>query len=144
MVLVDVNLLVHAVNADSPHHAAARAWLDNLLQGAGPVALPWAVLTGFVRITTHPRILPHPLPLDEALKVMNQWLALPSVTVPHPTSRHAQEFEAACRGAAATGNLVTDAHLAALATEHGAELASCDADFAKFPGLRWFNPLGSR
>jgi toxin-antitoxin system PIN domain toxin len=141
MVLVDVNLLIHAVNADSPDHARARNWLLELLRGQEPVALPWAVLIGFVRITTHPRILPNPLPLTEALQQVEQWLALPNVTVLQATDTHARYFDSLCRAANATGNLVTDAHLAALAVEHSVELASCDTDFSRFPGLRWFNPL---
>ncbi|MGB8166503.1 MAG: type II toxin-antitoxin system VapC family toxin [Chthoniobacteraceae bacterium] len=141
MVLVDVNLLVHATNADSPDYAGARVWLSQLLQSKETVGLPWAVLVGFVRITTNPRILPNPLALDQALTQVNDWLALPNVQIIHPTHEHARVFSDLCRAANATGNLVTDAHLAALATEHGGELASCDDDFRKFAGLRWFNPL---
>jgi len=88
MVLVDVNLLIHAVNADSPDHDRARAWLLELLRGSEPVALPWAVLIGFVRITTHPRILPNPLDLVEALRQIDHWLALPNVAVLQPTQAH--------------------------------------------------------
>jgi len=143
MVLVDVNLLIHAVNADSPDHARARTWLLELLNSQEPVALPWAVLIGFVRITTHPRILPNPLALTEALRQVEHWLALPNVVVLQPTRAHLRHFEGLCRAASATGNLITDAHLAALAIEQGVRLASCDTDFNRFPGLRWFNPLAS-
>jgi toxin-antitoxin system PIN domain toxin len=141
MVLVDVNLLIHAVNADSPDHVRARAWLRERLTGPESVALPWAVLIGFVRITTHPRILPNPLPLEDALRQVEHWRSLPNVAVLQPTPSHAQQFASLCRAATAAGNLVTDAHLAALALEHDVELASCDTDFGRFAGVRWFNPL---
>lgn len=141
MLLVDVNLLIHAVNQDSPDHARARAWWLGLEQAGEPVGLPWLTLIAFVRLITNPKAVVRPVGLTEALRTMRQFMAQGKVTVLHPTSSHAQEFDQACRNANATGNLVTDAHLAALAIEHGCELASCDTDFAKFPGLRWINPL---
>ncbi len=141
MILVDVNLLVYAVFADSPHHAAARAWLDAALAGTEPVALPWAVLGGFIRISTNPRVMTDPLTLDEAISHMDEWLALPVVNVIGPTLRHSAEFARMLRGARASGNLVSDAYLATLSEEHRCRIASTDDDFAKFPGLRWFNPL---
>jgi toxin-antitoxin system PIN domain toxin len=141
MTLLDVNVLVNAVNTDSADHTRMKTWLEARLQSQDVVALPWAVLKGFVRITTSPRILSKPLHLDVALRVVEDWLNLPNVRVLQPTDRHMNSFGAMCRAANATGNLVTDAHLAALATEHGCELASSDTDFAKFPGLRWINPL---
>jgi toxin-antitoxin system PIN domain toxin len=141
MVLVDVNLLVYAVFADSSRHAAARTWLDAALGGSEPVALPWAVLAGFIRISTNPRVMTDPLTLDDAISHMVEWLALPVVNVIGPTLRHGAEFARMLRGARAIGNLVTDAHLAALSVEHGCKIASTDKDFAKFPGLSWFNLL---
>ena len=141
MVLVDVNLLMYAVFADSLRHAEARVWLDGLLGGVEPVALPWAVLTGFVRISTNPRVMTEPLTLEEALGYMDEWLALPVVRTLVPTLQHGAWFSQMLRGAQALGNLVSDAHLAALAGEYGCTLASTDSDFGKFPGLRWFNPL---
>lgn len=141
MVLVDVNLLINAIHTGSPDHAAAKAWLDELLCGGEPVGLPWAVIVGFVRITTNPRITTHPFTLEESLAQVRDWLALPAVKILHPTAGHERQFAEQCRAARATGNLVTDAHLAALAIEHDCELASNDVDFARFPGLRWINPL---
>jgi toxin-antitoxin system PIN domain toxin len=141
MVLVDVNLLVYAVFEDSPRHVQARLWLDGLLGGSEPVALPWAVLTSFVRISTNPRVMTEPLTLEEALAYMDEWLALPIVRTPGPTTAHGAWFSQMLRGAQALGNLVSDAHLAALAGEYNCTLASTDSDFAKFPGLRWIDPL---
>lgn len=105
------------------------------------MALSWFSLVAFVRIITNSRIIAAPRSLNEALQLVNAWLALPSVRLIEPGPGHVQHFEATCRATNAQGNLVTDAHLAALAIEHDCELASCDTDFAKFPGLRWINPL---
>ena len=143
MVLVDVNLLVYSVHLDDPAHQEAAAWLDGLLHQPEPVALPWQVLIGFVRVVTNPRVSRHPLSANRALEIVQDWLALPNVVALRPTQAHFRHFAACCQAANATGNLVTDAHLAALAIEHGAELASNDTDFARFPGLRWFNPLAA-
>lgn len=141
MVLVDVNILIGAKMSGLPFHAQAKAWLDALLQSDRPVRLPWAVLVAFVRITTNPRAMTNPLSMNEALEQVVEWLGLPGVTVLHPTPEHARHFTEQCRVANATGNLVSDAHLAALALEHDCELASNDADFAKFPTVRWVNPM---
>jgi toxin-antitoxin system PIN domain toxin len=141
MVLVDVNLLIHAIHSASPDHAAAKTWLDDRLQSGEPLGLPWAVLVGFVRITTNPRITSHPFTLDESLQQIRDWLETPGVQILHPTAEHERHFADLCRAAGAVGNLVTDAHLAALAIEHDCELGSNDTDFSRFPGLRWVNPL---
>ena len=141
MLLVDVNLLVYAVFKDSARHEAAREWLDTTLSGTEPVALPWVVLAGFILISSNPRIMSVPLTLDQALGYVDEWLALSTVQVVGPTSAHQQVFARMLRAAEETGNLVSDAHLAALATEHGSNLASTDDDFQKFPGLHWLNPL---
>lgn len=141
MILIDVNLLVYAVFADSLRHGAAHQWVDATLGGTEPVALPWAVLTGFVRISTNPRVMTNPLTIDEAIAYLDEWPALPAVRIIGPTQRHREEFAKSLRVAKATGNLVSDAHLAALAVEHGCRLASTDEDFRRFPDLRWFNPL---
>jgi uncharacterized protein len=139
--VVDLNLLLYAVNRDSPRHAAARAWLEQALSGDEPVGLPWVVLLGFLRVATSERILPHPLTATQALGVVDGWLAQPPVVVPAPGDGHWRVLRELLRVAGAAGNLTTDAHLAALAIEQGAELCSTDADFARFRGLRWVNPL---
>ena len=143
MILIDANLLIYAVFRDSARHEPARAWLEATLSGSEPVALPWAVLAAFVRLSTNPRVITQPLTLDEALAHIEEWLDLPCVRAIDPTERHRVEFARMLRSAQAVGNLVTDAHLAALAVEHRCRLASTDADFARFSGLDWFNPLAA-
>ena len=145
MIFLDANLLIYAVNADAPLHWQAKTWVQDTLDGQrGPVALNWFSLVAFVRIITNPRIISAPRSLDEALHLVNAWLALPAVRLIEPGAGHAHHFDTICRSANAKGNLITDAHLAALAIEHGCELASCDTDFSTFPGLRWINPLQLR
>jgi toxin-antitoxin system PIN domain toxin len=139
--VVDVNLLLYAVNRDSVHHARAKGWLERVLSGDEPIALPWAVLLGFIRIATSERILPHPLTPDQALEVVDSWVAQPVVVLLAPGTEHWQMLRMLLVEAGTAGNLVTDAHLAALAIESGAELCSSDSDFARFAKLRWTNPL---
>lgn len=141
MRLLDVNLLLYALDATSPRHHEARAWLEQTLSGRDTVALPWTVLLAFVRLSTRAAVFSHPLTGEEAMDIVEEWLALPAVTVVHPGRRHAAILQELLRGVGTAGNLVTDAHLAALAIEHGAELCSCDADFSRFPGVRWVDPL---
>lgn len=141
MKLVDANLLLYAMDASSPRHDAARRWLEAMLSGAETFAFTWAVLLAFVRIGTRPAVFERPLDADEALDVVDGWLAQPCATIVHPTDRHAAVLRELLRPVGTGGNLTTDAHLAALAVEHGAELCSCDADFSRFAGLRWRDPL---
>jgi len=140
--LPDLNLLLYAVNADSPRHAPARQWLSDALNGRETVAFAWVVLLGFVRLATSARVFPAPLSADQALELVDGWLGRPCATVVHPTDRHARVLRDLLIPLGAAGNLTTDAHLAALAIEHGAELHSTDPDFGRFPGLRWRDPIG--
>lgn len=141
MRLLDVNLLLYALDATSPRHDEARRWLEQTLSGRETVALPWTVLLAFLRLSTRAAIFANPLTAEQALDIVDQWLALPCVTVVHPGRRHASILRELLSSVGTAGNLVTDAHLAALAVEHGAELCSCDADFSRFPGVRWLDPL---
>ena len=141
MILPDVNLLIPAYNADSPVHAKARVWWEAALSHSDPVGLPWATMMGFIRVATHPSVLAHPLPVATACERVESWLAQPQVMVLHPGEAHATLFFGFLRGLGSGGNLTTDAHLAALALEYQAEIQSTDADFARFPGLKWRNPL---
>jgi toxin-antitoxin system PIN domain toxin len=141
--LPDANLLLYAVDDASPHHDRARAWLEALLSGPETVAFAWAALLAFVRLSTQARVFSHPLDVDQALDVVDAWLAPPPATVVHPTERHGAILRELLRPLGTAGNLTTDAHLAALAIEHGAELCSADADFSRFPRLRWVNPLAT-
>ena len=143
MILIDVNLLIYAVFSNSARHAGARDWLDDTLSGIEAVALPWAVLSAFVRLATNPSVATQPLTVDDALAHVEEWLDLPVVRVIGPTEAHLVVFARMLRDTKAVGNLVPDAHLAAIAIEHGCRLASTDGDFARFPDLDWFNPLGS-
>lgn len=144
MKLLDVNLLIYALDESSPRHREAHRWVQELFSGRATVALAWVVLLGFVRLTTRPQVMQAPLTADEALDIVDGWLACPNVVVVHPTDRHAAVLRELLSPLGTAGNLTTDAHLAALAIEHGAELCSCDADFSRFPGLRWRDPLRTR
>ena len=141
MKLLDVNLLLYAVNEDAPLHRKAKDWLDGVLSDTETVAFTWTVLLAFLRISTRPAIFPRPLTPGEAFDLLESWLAQPCVSILEPTDRHLRVLQDLLRPLGTAGNLTSDAHLAAVAMEHGAELHSCDADFARFPGLRWVNPL---
>lgn len=141
MKLVDANILIYAANERAPRHDAARAWVNRTLSGSETVAMPWLVLLAFVRITTNARVMTQPLNARVAVGYVEGWLALPIVTTPAPTGRHTAILVELLEATGVGGNLVSDAHLAALAIEHGATLCSCDNDFARFPGLSWTNPL---
>jgi uncharacterized protein len=139
--LPDLNLLLYAFDTESTPHEPARAWLEEILSGTEEVGFAWTVLLGFARLSTNPRIYEQPLAIDEALGVIDGWLAQPVATVVHPTARHLLILRELLEPLGAGGNLVSDAHLAALAIEHGAELCSRDNDFARFSGVRWVDPL---
>jgi uncharacterized protein len=141
LIIPDVNLLVHAYNSDSLLHARARAWWEELLNGTRPVGLAWVAVLGFLRITTHRQVLTRPLPVAAACGMTRAWLARPYVSILHPGDRHAEVLFGLLQALGTGGNLTTDAHLAALAIEHQGELHSTDADFGRFVGLRWQNPL---
>jgi toxin-antitoxin system PIN domain toxin len=138
--LPDVNVLVYAIDGEAHHHDSARAWLEAALSDTETIALCWTVLLAFVRVTTRAAIVAKPLSATRALDLVDGWLAQPCATVVHPTVRHAGILRSLLDEAGTAGNLTTDAHLAALAIEHGAELCSYDADFGRFAGLRWTNP----
>ncbi len=141
MKIPDLNLLIYAVDRRSSSHRATVQWWNGLLSGNETVAFSWTVLLGFVRLTTNPKVMLGPLSPADALDYVDRWLALPVTTVIEPTSRHARVLRDLLVDTGTGGNLVSDAHLAALAIEHGAELCSADRDFGRFPGLRWANPL---
>ena len=142
MILVDANLLLYAVIADYPQHTAAHAWLDARLNGHARVGLPWPSLLSFLRISTNPRLFSRPFAMAEAWRRVDRWLGLDNVWTPAATPRHGDVLGGLLTGPGASPKLVADAHLAALALEHGLVLCSTDGDFARFPDLRWENPLG--
>ncbi len=141
MKLPDVNLLLYAIDEASPRFEQAGPWVQRLFGGTETVALAWAVVLAFVRLTTKPQLMAAPLAVDEALDVVDGWLVRPNVVVVHPTDRHLAILHELLGPLGTGGNLTTDAHLAALSIEHGAQLCSSDADFSRFPGVRWHDPL---
>ena len=141
MILVDANILLYAEDSLSPHHEAARDWWDRQLSGTSPVCLCWTVIRAFIRISTNSRVFENPLPLKAAISRVQSWLTQPCTRLIYATDRHWSVFQDLLLDGQALGNLVTDAHLAALALQHGCELMSTDADFARFAKLRWTNPL---
>jgi toxin-antitoxin system PIN domain toxin len=141
LILVDANILLYAEDSLQSRHQQARAWWDGQLSGTGVVCLCWTVLSAFIRIGTNPKVFEHPLSLEQALARVQSWLDQPCTRVVRPTERHWTVFKQVLTDGQAAANLVTDAHLAALAIEHGCELASTDSDFARFPKLKWRNPL---
>ncbi len=141
MIVVDANLLLYAHDAGSVHHAAAHRWLEGILSGDETVGLPWAVLLAFLRVGTNPRLRKDAPTVEEASAIVDDWLERPNITLLNPGERHWQILRDLMTRGQVRGSLVTDAHLAALAIEHGAELATTNRDFARFPGLKFFNPL---
>jgi toxin-antitoxin system PIN domain toxin len=142
MILVDANLLLYAEDSLSEHHQAARSWWDAQLSGAEPICLCWPVLTAFIRIGTNARSHRRPLTLGEAVERVQSWFDQPCVRIIHPGEQHWAIFQVMLRDGKAIGSLVSDAHLAAMAVEHNCILQSTDADFARFKGLKWNNPIG--
>jgi toxin-antitoxin system PIN domain toxin len=141
LILVDANILLYAEDSLNPRNQQARIWWDGLLSRTEPVCLCWTVLSAFIRIGTNPRVFDHPLSLEQALTRVQSWLDQPCTRVVRPTEQHWAIFQKMLTDGQAVANLVTDAHLAALAVEHGCELASTDSDFARFPKLKWSNPI---
>ena len=141
MKIVDVNILLYAVNPDAPHHHRIVEWWEVQLNGDESIGLAWAVTVGFLRVSTHPTIFPSPLTPQEAIGHLDTWLALDIVTLLTENHDHWRTLRGLLTEVGVAGNLASDAHLAALALTHGATLASCDADFSRFGKLRWENPL---
>ena len=141
MKVPDLHLLTYAVDREAPEHSAALSWWNGTLSGSETVGLPWTVPLGFVRLTTNARVFRSPLTSEATLDYVDRWLAHPVTTVVDPTPRHPQVLRDLLSKAGTAGNLVADAHLAALAIEHGATLCSADRDFGRFIGLEWMNPL---
>lgn len=141
MILLDANLLIYAINEDAPSHRKAKSWLESAISGPGTVGFSWNVLLAFLRLTTRPALFRNPLSVEIAFDLIASWLDQPSATVIHAGPRHLRILRELLLPMGTGGNLTSDANLAALAIEHGAELCSSDHDIARFPGLKWRNPL---
>jgi toxin-antitoxin system PIN domain toxin len=143
VILVDANLLLYAVNADAPEHGPSKAWLDHALSGPTRVGLAWPSLLAFVRLSSNPVVVRNPQTSAAAWEQVRDWLGAGVVWIPVPGDRHADILGPLITMPMMSSRLVSDAHLAALAIEHGLTLCSTDGDFAKFPGLKWQNPLSA-
>lgn len=141
MILIDANILIYAHVSTFNQHDAARDWLDGRLNGATNVGLPWPSVLAFLRLVTNPRVVRRPVPIADAWRQVRGWLACDPVWIPQPTEHHEEVVGRLLALPGMHGNLVPDAHLAALAIEHGLTLCSADGDFARFPGLNWHNPI---
>jgi toxin-antitoxin system PIN domain toxin len=141
VILPDINLLVYAYNTDAPLHKQARSWWEDALSAAGAVGLSWTVCLGFVRLMSSRAVLIEPMSAGVALEHVRSWIETPQADIVQPGPRHLDILDSFARAGALASGLMTDAHLAALAIELQAEVHSNDTDFARFPGLRWRNPL---
>ena len=139
--IVDTNVLLYAVDTGSPFHEPSRQWLEDAINGESRVGLPWVSLNAFLRISTHPRASADPLSAAEAWEFVWEWLEAEATWIPEPTFRHADVYRRLTIDGQLNGNLMTDAHVAALAIEHGVAVCSADSDFARFADVRWINPL---
>jgi len=141
MKIVDINLLIYAINKDTPCHARAKKWLEEALSNEEPVGFAWIVILGFLRIVTNGRAMPAPLTSDVAIDLVEEWLQQPPSVTVVPTYQHWAIFKELITPLGTAANLTSDIHLGALAIEHGARLYSTDNDFSRFPTLRWTNPV---
>jgi toxin-antitoxin system PIN domain toxin len=143
MIIPDVNVLIHAYDPASRHHSAIKRWWERTLSGDHPVGLPWVVILGFIRISTNPRIWDHPMPVDDAIRHVRSWLRADCAELINPGPAHAELIFGLLESLGLAANLTTDAHLAALALEYHAEIATADHDFRRFAKVRHFNPAES-
>lgn len=141
MKIVDINLLIYAINKDTPHHSKAKKWLEDCLSGDEPLGFAWIVILGFLRIVTNSRIMPTPLTPEVAIETVDDWLQQPPSLTVVPSHQHWSIYKELLTPLGTAANLTSDAHLAALAIEHGARLYSTDNDFSRFQTLRWTNPI---
>jgi toxin-antitoxin system PIN domain toxin len=141
---LDANILLYAVDEDSPFNERAATWLTSVLNGQRRVALPWQTIGAFVRISTHPRVSANPLRTHDAWEYVERWLAAPATWVPPITDRTVELFGTLLTKYHVTGNLVTDAQLAAIAWQIGAQVCSADSDFLRFGEITWLNPVGQQ
>jgi toxin-antitoxin system PIN domain toxin len=143
VILLDANVLVYANDATTPEHSVIRPWFEERLNGRDRVGLPWPTLLAFIRLVSNPQVVKSPVSVSAAWQRSQEWLSLPNVWIPTPGPAHSDVLACLLRAKGMTSRLVSDAHLAALAIEHGLTLCSTDGDFARFAGLSWQNPLAA-
>jgi hypothetical protein len=141
VIVVDADLLIYAYDAGSVGHEKSRAWLEETLSGREPVGIPWQSLAAFLRVMTNPKLYDRRYSLDEAMVIVESWMAQSNVRILAPGEDHWSQFRRMMLGGSASGPLISDAEIAALTIEYGGVLHTADRDFARFPGLRWVNPL---
>jgi len=141
VIVVDANLLIYSYDSDSPHHAKSRAWVEQVFSDVEPVGLSWQTLSAFLRVVTNRRLPGSRLTIEQAAQIVEEWLAQPNVRIIVPGDDHWSVLKRVMVEGQASGPLVSDAELVALTVEYGAVLYTADRDFARFPGLRWVNPL---
>ena len=141
MILVDANLLIYPIDSDSPHHSEAKRIVERLFSGTVRVGLPWIVVLAFLRVTTNSRAVQRPIRAEQAIEFVDSWLDCPNAEVVGPGANHWPILRNLLRSTGTAGNLTSDAHVAALALEHGCDIYSGDHDFARFPGIRYVNSL---
>jgi len=141
MLIPDINVLIYSINIDSYCHEQAKKWLEDILSGSEHVGFAWIVLLGFIRVTTHEKILPNPLSSEQACEIVNSWMERPMTRIIAPGDNHWNILQELLQELGTAGNLTSDAHLAALTIEHNGVLFSTDNDFSRFPNLRWKNPV---
>ena len=141
MIVPDLNLLLYAYRIQDPNHAAASSWWQRLTEGSDEIGIPWSVAIGFIRLITHPSSPSGPLSVDVAVECVSEWFRHPHIKPIEPGAQHIEYVARNLEVTGTGGNLVTDAHIAAIAIEYDAEVHSADSDFGRFPGLRWHNPL---
>ena len=143
MIVADANLLIYAYDSVAVQHLAARAWLENVFSGSEVFGLPWQTISAFIRISTNSRLTGDRFPTEAAIRIVQHWMVLKQVRLLSPTERHWSIFQRMLIEGQIRGPRCTDAQLAALTIEHGGVLYTTDRDFARFPGLRWVNPLAA-
>jgi len=141
VILVDANILIYAYNTAAEQHEAARAWTDAAFSGDETVGLAWPVIHAFLRLATNPRVFPEPLTIEECVAIVDEWLALPNIVILNPGRIHWQRERRILMDAQVRRDVVTDAHLAALAVENDATICTADRDFRRFEGVRVINPV---
>lgn len=141
MILLDANLLLYIKIQNYPQHEASKTWFEQQVADSVRIGLPWHSLLAFLRVGTNPKVYPSPLSIEDAWMQINEWLSLQNIWIPSPTDRHQNVLGDLLKKSQASANLIPDAHLAALAIEHGLEVCTTDTDFAKFPNCKWKNPL---